>query len=154
MNQQLIERFYAAFHAHDAATMAASYHETATFADPVFPHLDAAGVRAMWTMLCGRAPDLTVQASDIVIDGDQGSARWVARYTFSTTRRFVENHVHATFIFKDGLIEKHVDDFDFWRWSRQALGAPGVLLGWSPLIKNTVRTMAAKGLRRFREQGA
>ena len=150
-NQQLIERFYTAFNAHDAATMCASYRDDATFADPVFPDLDAAGVRAMWTMLCGRAPDLTVQASNIVVDGDRGSAHWVARYTFSTTKRFVENRIDATFTFKDGLILKHVDAFDFWRWSRQALGPPGLLLGWSPLIKNKVRATAASGLRRFRE---
>ena len=78
-NHQLIERFYTAFNAHDTATMAASYRDDATFADPVFPALDAAGVRAMWTMLSGRAADLTVQASHIVIDGDRGTAHWVAR---------------------------------------------------------------------------
>lgn len=152
VNHQLIERFYTAFHAKDAATMAASYADTATFSDPVFPDLDAAGVRAMWTMLCGRAPDLTVQASNIVVDGDEGRAHWVARYTFSATKRFVENQIDARFTFKDGRIVRHVDTFDFWRWSRQALGAPGALLGWTPMIKSKVRAQAAEGLRRYREK--
>lgn len=42
-----------------------------------------------------------------------------------------------------GLIATHRDRFNFWRWARQALGAPGVLLGWSPSLKRKVRNTAA-----------
>ena len=41
------------------------------------------------------------------------------------------------------------DSFDLWRWSRQALGTKGLLLGWTPLVRNAVRAQALKGLRAF-----
>jgi ketosteroid isomerase-like protein len=151
---ELIERFYRAFHQRDAATMGACYRDDASFSDPVFPSLDAAGARAMWAMLTARASDLTVEASDIQADASQGSCRWVARYTFSATGRFVENRIAARFTFQDGLIRSHVDTFDFWRWSRQALGPTGLLLGWSPVVRNKVRATAAAGLRKFSEARA
>ena len=52
-----------------------------------------------------------------------------------------------------GLITRHTDRFDFWRWSRQALGAPGLLLGWSPFLRAKVRGQAAASLRRFLAKG-
>ena len=52
----------------------------------------------------------------------------------------------ASFEFRDGKIVKHADCFDLYRWSRQALGPAGLLLGWTPLLQNKVRAMAAKGL--------
>lgn len=152
-NQQLIERFYAALDAHDAAPMVAAYRDDATFSDPVFPALDAAGVCAMWSMFCAPGADLRVVASGIEANDTEGRAHWVARYTFSATKRHVENRIDARFTFKDGLIATHVDTFDFWRWSRQALGAPGVLLGWSPLVRNKVRGLAGSALRKFQATG-
>ena len=77
----------------------------------------------MWRMLTGRADDLKVELLEHEADGDRGSARWVAHYTFTQTGRPVENDVRASFRFADGLIAEHRDEFDFHRWSRQALGA-------------------------------
>ena len=37
----------------------------------------------------------------------------------------------------------------FRSWSRQALGTPGLLLGWSPFLRNKVRATAAANLKRF-----
>jgi len=148
--KQLIEDFYKAFNARDAATMSRAYDDAAHFADPVFPSLDAAGVRAMWTMLTARATDLTVAASDIEVDGDTGKCRWVARYTFTATKRFVENRIVASFKFRNGLILEHRDSFSFWRWSRQALGPAGVVLGWTPMLQKKVQATAADNLAKFR----
>ena len=53
---------------------------------------------------------------------------------------------------KRGLILRHRDRFDFWGWSRQALGAPGWLLGWTPLLRNKVRAQAGARLRGFLEK--
>ena len=52
------------------------------------------------------------------------------------------------------LVIRHVDRFDFWRWSRQALGAPGWLLGWTSLLRGKVRAQAAKGLAAFKRASA
>ncbi|MNP52903.1 hypothetical protein D3C76_1473270 [compost metagenome] len=61
------------------------------------------------------------------------------------------NDIQARFVIRDGLISQHHDSFDLWRWSRQALGMPGVLLGWSPMLQNKVRQQAFKGLRAFQQ---
>jgi hypothetical protein len=37
---------------------------------------------------------------------------------------------------------------DFWPWSRQALGAPGLLLGWTPLLRAKVQRQAGANLRK------
>ena len=77
-NAVLIGRFYDALGRRDAATMVACYAPDATFSDPVFRDLDAAGVAAMWRMLCARGKDLAVVASDIEADDAAGRAHWIA----------------------------------------------------------------------------
>jgi ketosteroid isomerase-like protein len=147
-----IEQFYRAFQNRDGATMAACYTPDAHFRDPVFElHGDAIG--AMWRMLCERGKDLRLEFSNVQASGDSGSADWQAWYSFSKTGRKVHNIIEAGFRFRDGLICEHVDNFSFWRWSRQALGPAGLLLGWTPLIRNKVRAEAAKGLAAFRAAG-
>jgi hypothetical protein len=83
-------------------------------------------------------------------DDDSGRAHWEAHYRFSATKRLVHNRIDASFRFRDGLIIEHVDRFDFWAWARQALGAPGLLLGWTPMLRNKVRAQAATKLALFR----
>ena len=150
-NTALIGRLYDALNRHDAAKMIACYAPDATFSDPVFPDLDAAGLAAMWRMLCARGKDLEVVASDIVADANTGRAHWVATYTYSATGRRVENRIDALFRFRDGLIARHEDRFDLWRWLRQALGVKGALLGWLPPVQGAMRTQAAKALASWRE---
>jgi hypothetical protein len=74
----------------------------------------------------------------------------VARYLFSQTGRTVVNRIEARFVFRDGLIAEHHDTFDLWRWSRQALGFKGVLLGWTPFVQRAIRAQARKGLDAYR----
>lgn len=146
---ELVATFYRAFAAKDAEGMVACYGPSIVFSDPVFPHLVGDDAGDMWRMLCGRAKDLTVEAHGITVDGSTGQCTWIARYTFRTGRR-VENHVRARLTFEGGRIVRHVDDFSFWRWSRQALGPAGLLLGWTPMLRGKVRAEAAKGLAEFR----
>jgi ketosteroid isomerase-like protein len=146
---ELIERFYRSFQARDGAGMAACYAPDVTFSDPVFPQLVGEKAGAMWRMLCGRAADLEVQFSDVQADDTRGSARWVVHYTFSKTGRRVENRIAASFQFRAGAIVRHEDRFDFWRWSRQALGPAGLLLGWSPMLQRKVQAEAARNLDHF-----
>ena len=148
-NDELIRRFYAAFAARDGGAMAGCYAPDARFSDPVFPDLRGDQPGAMWRMLTGRADDLKVELLEHQAKGDHGSASWVAYYTFTQTGRPVENHVSATFRFADGLIAEHRDEFDFHRWSRQALGTSGLLLGWTPLLRAAVRRRARAGLDEF-----
>ena len=146
-----IERFYAAFDACYGDTMAACYAPGAHFSDPVFPDLNGDEPGAMWRMLTAQARDLRVE----LLEHDADSARWRAHYTLSQTGRPVVNDVRARFRFDDdGLIADHRDEFGFHRWARQALGPPGLLLGWTPLLRNKVRSSAAESLASFMQREA
>jgi ketosteroid isomerase-like protein len=145
----LIERFYAAFAEKDGKGMAACYAPNVTFSDPVFRDLRGPEAGAMWRMLTGRSGDLRIELLEHAADGERGSARWRAHYTFAQTGRPVVNDVRASFHFADGLVVEHTDEFDFHRWSRQALGAPGLLLGWTPLLRAAVRRRARAQLDEF-----
>ena len=150
-NAALLDSFYSAFSKRDGDAMAACYHPEARFSDPVFPDLRGEDIGRMWKMLCERGKDLTLEYSGIEAGDTSGVAHWEADYTFSTTGRKVHNIIDARFTFTDGLIATHQDDFGFWRWSRQALGAPGLLLGWTPIVQNKVRAEAAKGLAQYKK---
>jgi len=148
-NEALIRKFYEAFDRRDGETMAACYAPGAHFSDPVFTDLNGDEPGAMWRMLTGRADDLRVELLEHEADGDTGSARWLARYTFTQTGRPVVNDVRATFRFRDGLIAEHRDEFGFHRWAKQALGPTGLLLGWTPVLRSATRKRARAGLDEF-----
>jgi hypothetical protein len=150
-NRATIERLYTAMALHDAEAMAACYAPGATFTDPVFVDLRDGEPQDMWRMLVGRAGDMTVYLLEHDASGGKGSARWVARYTFSQTGRKVVNDVRSQFTFDDaGLIADQQDDFAFWHWARQALGPVGLLAGWTPVLQHSVRDKARAGLAAFR----
>ncbi len=142
----VLDRFYSAFAKKDCAAMGDCYHPDAQFSDPVFPQLDAAQVKAMWKMLLNNDAPMSVTFRVAEEGARNGACDWEARYTFSTSERPVHNIIHSKFEFRDGLIFRQRDVFDFWRWSRQALGASGLLLGWTPIVRNKVRATAAARL--------
>lgn len=155
MSRATVERLYAAFAGLDGDAMAACYAEDARFDDEVFSLAGRRQIGGMWAMLCSgtRAQGLAqwrLQASDIT----GHSAHWEAHYLFPATGRMVHNRIDAEFEFDaHGSIARHHDRFDFWRWSRQALGLPGWLLGWTPFLRRKVRDQAAANLRRFLQRG-
>ena len=152
---QTLTRLYAAFAALDADGMARCYADAVQFDDEVFSLRGKAQTMGMWSMLCdaiqSKGRDVwKLDFSDVVADARGGRAHWEAHYRFSGTGRLVHNIIDAQFTFDDqGLIAMHRDRFDFWRWSRQALGAPGVLLGWTPILRNKVRVQARANLAKF-----
>lgn len=145
----LLAALYAALSRRDGAAMAACYAPDAAFSDPVFVGLRGPEVGGMWRMLCERATEIRVEASEIRADGVSGTAHVEAWYPFSATGRPVHNVISASFHFSGGKILEHRDHFDLWRWTRQALGLKGVLLGWSPLVRNAVRRQARTSLERW-----
>lgn len=150
-----IENFYAAFARLDTDRMAICYADDAEFQDEVFRLRGKREVMGMWRMLCDATrqkgkDDWKLEFSQITSNGDSGSAHWDAHYRFSATNRLVLNRIDARFVFDEkGLIVRHRDTFDFWAWSRQALGAPGLLLGWTPLLRNKVRAQANANLQKY-----
>jgi ketosteroid isomerase-like protein len=148
-NEELIQTFYDAFARLDYETMQKCYAEDPIFNDSVFGILQGDEVKAMWEMLCKNAKDLTIQVEKIEVDGEYGTCNWTALYTFSQTGKKVINHVKAHMRIENGKITEHTDEFDIYKWSRQALGLPGILLGWSGYIKNKIRYRAKTNLAKF-----
>jgi len=148
-NPALLDAFYAAFARRDGAAMANCYAPDAAFSDPVFVGLHGDQPGGMWRMLTSRARDLSVELISRDADDSAGSAHWLAHYTFGQTGRRGGNDVRSQFRFSAGLITAQVDDFDFYGWSRQALGMPGLLLGWTPLLRGSVQRRARAELDAF-----
>ncbi len=151
-NEQTIQKFYSAFQDKDYKTMQDCYAENASFSDPVFKNLTAAQVRAMWEMFCVKSKDLKIEFRNIKADETTGSGEWTATYLFSSTGKKVVNNITANFFFENEKILKHTDSFNFYKWAKQALGLTGVLLGWTPLVKNKVQQKGMKALNDFMKE--
>jgi len=137
---EIVTSFYSAFQKGDAETMVSLYDDDIEFQDPAFGRLKGEQAKNMWRMLVERSKgQLQIEFSDIRQQGEKVLAHWEAHYLFSQTGRKVHNKIDAEFGFRNGKIIRHTDRFDFWKWSSMALGLPGSLLGWSPLVKNKVR---------------
>lgn len=148
-NKDLINKFYTAFSKQDSDSMNACYHEEVVFIDPAFGELKGTRAKAMWSMLCKNAKDLTIEFSNVQADDNAGSANWKATYTFSATGRKVINEVSAKFEFKDGKISKHTDHFNLHKWASQAMGFKGWLLGSSAFFRNKLHDRTNKSLDKF-----
>jgi len=148
-NSELITKFYTAFQNKDWKQMQECYHEEIHFSDPVFPNLQGNRAKAMWHMLTEASTDLEISFSDINTHSEKGNCHWEAIYSFSKTGKKVHNKIEAEFIFKDGLIVKHRDRFSLWKWSKMALGLPGLLLGWTPFMKKKIRLIGENSLSNF-----
>ncbi len=154
-NEQTLIRFYTAFAALDADTMARCYADDATFDDPAFSLKGRREIGGMWQMLCAATrgkgrQDWRLDFKDVRADASTGHAHWEAHYRFSATKRLVHNIIEADFTFTpEGLIASHKDSFDFWRWSRQALGMGGWVLGWAPFFNKQVRTQTRAALAKY-----
>jgi ketosteroid isomerase-like protein len=145
---RIITALYDALDAGSGDAMAKLYAPDARFKDPAFGELTGAEAGDMWRMLTGRATDLDVELAEHSASGDEGSARWIATYTFRTGRPVV-NDIRARFRFRDGKIVDHEDSFSFHRWARQALGPAGWVLGLWP-FRLLIRRRARADLEQFR----
>jgi len=127
------------------------YSSDIHFRDPAFGDLYGKDAMNMWRMLVRNSKgDLKISFSGVHADQKSGSAKWVAVYTFSKTGRPVVNKITAEFEFRDGKIIRHFDHFDLWKWTRQALGLPGYLLGWTAFMKNKINKQANAALAKYR----
>ena len=152
-NENTINKFYTAFANADATQMCECYHPNVQFRDPAFGLLNGKEVCQMWKMLIERSKgNLKIEFSDVKATEYLGSARWIASYRFSKTNRKVVNSIASKFHFQDGLIIKHIDDFDIWKWSKQALGIKGFLLGWTGFMQKKIQDQARISLKKYCEE--
>ncbi len=152
-NAALVRRFYEAFARGDATGMNACYAPDVVFSDPVFGELHGDRARAMWMMLCGGMRDFSLTYEILDASGDIVRGRAVANYLYSATGRHVRNEITGTFSCENGAIVRQDDVFDLWKWSSQALGPAGLLLGWTPFMKRKIHTMATGRLESFINRG-
>lgn len=150
MSRELVDRFYTSFSDRESEAMVACYDDNVVFEDPAFGILRGEDARDMWRMLIGRATDFSLTYTILEASDTAARVNWIADYTFSTGRA-VRNDITATMKIENGLIIDHRDTFDVWKWSRQALGVPGLLLGWSPPLRKKVTIEARQGLRAFQD---
>jgi ketosteroid isomerase-like protein len=149
-NTELIKKFYQLFSNADAEGMVNCYHEEIQFEDPAFGILKGEDAKNMWRMLVERSKgQIKITFSDVVANEKTGSACWEAHYTFGQTERKVINKISAQFEFKEGKIVKHTDYFSMWKWSRQALGLSGFLLGWSSFMQKKIQQRSNLLLKSF-----
>ena len=149
-NENTIIKFYTAFAKADAEKMCECYHPNVQFRDPAFGLLQGEEVCQMWKMLIEKSNgNLKIEFSEIIANEHFGSAFWVAKYNFSKTNRKVKNSISSKFHFQDGLIIKHTDDFDIWKWSKQALGIKGHLLGWTGYMQKKIQDQARMSLNKY-----
>jgi ketosteroid isomerase-like protein len=149
-NENTILKFYTAFANANASQMCECYHPEVQFRDPVFGLLKGNEVCQMWKMLIERSKGaIKIDYSEIEAKENFGSAIWIASYNFSRTNRKVVNTIAAKFHFKDGLIIKHTDDFEMWKWTKQAFGLTGYFFGWTGYFQKKIQKQARISLKNY-----
>ncbi|MEX0636864.1 MAG: nuclear transport factor 2 family protein [Ferruginibacter sp.] len=150
--EQLISNFYTAFSKKDATEMNACYSNDVVFYDPAFELLQGNQVKAMWEMLCENAKDFSLSFQNIKDLGDgYYNCDWTAHYTFSKTGRKVVNNVKAHMKIEEGQIIEHSDAFSLHKWSSQAFGFSGWLLGWNSFFQRKIKNTAKRNLLKYIE---
>lgn len=147
---EIITQFYDAFVEGNATTMGSLYDEKIEFEDPAFGKLEGEEVRKMWEMLIKRSNgNLKVSYNIHDVAVNFAIVHWTATYPFSQTGRMVTNHIVAKIALKNNKIIKHTEYFNLWKWSRQALGWKGFLLGWTPFFKNKLQQQTGALLKTY-----
>ena len=147
--QSTATKFYESFSRLDWQSMNSCYADDCSFSDPIFQNLNAKEAKAMWKMLCTTAKDFSLTFEIGEKDKDSIVVNWQAKYTFSKTGRRVTNQVHTKLKIRDGKISEHIDQFDLYKWARQALGTAGFLFGWAPPFQAKVQENACSSLQKF-----
>ncbi len=149
----IANKFYKSFAERDIDGMLSCYADNIIFEDPAFGNLEGIQAHNMWRMLLEQGDTgLLITNSTPQKKGNKIITNWEAKYKFSKTGRKVHNKITAKMIIQNGKIVDHKDVFDIWKWSRMALGLTGTLLGFTPIVKNKIRSQALKALQKFESQ--
>lgn len=150
---QIADKFYNAFSNHNSSEMINLYHEDVIFSDPAFGILKGDRAKKMWDMLLSNdQSNLTIQYQIIESSDHDATIKWIAKYRFGPSKRSVVNHVTARLKIDKGKIVEHQDSFNLWKWSKQALGISGLLLGWTSFMRNKIQQKTNHTLDKFINQ--
>lgn len=147
----LIHDFYTAFKNKDAEAMCACYADHIEFEDPAFGKLEGEHAKNMWRMLLEsqKDKDFEVTFSEVQCEGENGTAKWEAKYIYSKSGRPVHNKITATFEIENNKIVKHTDVFKLKSWAKQALGFKGALLGGTKFFKKAMNQQTSEILSKW-----
>ncbi len=146
-DERLVERFFTAFQKLDAKGMNVCYSNDIVFYDPMFELLRGDEAKAMWEMLCKNTKDFSLQFDTIKnLDDGYYTCNWTATYMFSKTGRKVVNMCKAHMKIENGFITEHSDGWSLLKWSSQAFGFKGRLLGWAGLFRRKLKNTAKRNL--------
>lgn len=149
-NKEIIKKFYTSFSNGNIKGMLECYHKDVIFQDPVFGKLERERAFKMWEMLLSqKKEDTIINFNNAQATNEIGKANWVAEYVYGAKKRKIINRVQANFKFKNGKIIEHFDFFDLWKWTKQAFGITGFLIGWTPFMKNKIQQTTNKRLDEF-----
>ena len=139
--ENLIENFYSAMQDKNAEEMIMCYHQAIEFYDPAFGRLMGKRAGDMWRMLMASQNDTSfrVEYSDLSFQENRAFGRLDAYYQFGKSKRPVHNIIYSEFLISEGKIIQHTDRFNLYRWSRQALGITGWLIGWTSWFSNKMK---------------
>jgi hypothetical protein len=163
--RDVARRFYDAFCSKDPITvkapiMEALYTPDVRFNDPIFSFDDRRGTMGMWKLLTAPEPGRNFTYRILGVSKNVATVRWIADYKFPSQQfgRPVHNVITATLTLNaEGKIMRHVDDFSWQRWARQAIpfGDARALEG---VFKHTLRAVMNRQIaaaeRREREAAA
>ena len=145
--ESLLSTFYKALAEGNLETLTTCYSKKNQFSDPAFGDLQGPQIMDIWTFLLSKGGEnLQVETEVIYEESLSAAGQWGAKYPFGSKKRPVTNGITATFVIEDRKIVTHHDVFDLWKWSSQALGLPGMLMGWSPWFATKLRGKFRKTL--------
>jgi hypothetical protein len=150
--EKVANNFYLAFQLKNANRMIECYHQELQFEDPAFGKLSYAQACGMWKMLCESAKDLSIEYSILKSEDNYVEVRWIAEYSFSKTGKFVHNEIIAQLTFKDGKIIQHTDNFDLFKWAKQAMGLQGWLIGSTPFFRKKLQQQTNYQLAKYMQK--
>ncbi|MBL8951039.1 MAG: nuclear transport factor 2 family protein [Myxococcaceae bacterium] len=112
-----VEKFFAAFAAHDLKGLDAAYAPNAKFKDDMFDLEKKSSILKMWK---GAPPFESFKSEIISVKGNEVHAKWVVDYEMFGNK--IHNEIDSRLTLDDqGRITSQREDWDERRWMSQAL---------------------------------
>lgn len=124
---ELVTRYFESMAALDIDAMARCWHKQISHSDPLFEDLRGATVRDRWAWQSSHCRRFKLQFNLQFVDERKAQVGWRANYLFGT--RPVDIVGRTALTLWDGTIVRQVDEFQFSRWSGQAINPLWFALG-------------------------
>jgi hypothetical protein len=141
---QLIVRFFEAYNQNDWQSIARCYHDKASFSDPIYPDLREESIVYLWFDRLATRKKVDLKFRVVFADERKVQVEWSGLSPLHG--RSVRINGLSTFALWDEAIVRHVDEYSFVDWSRQALGWKAWLMGGLRFYQTRVQRSARSQL--------